>query len=300
MSQSKKKREIFLLSKLTLWDYLLFLGMAFFLLFIFVFISRMFDSPGSQTSPFQTALRTVPARSIQAMSNTSSLWSKEEYFVPSVESEGSRFFTPGEQKLVSPVANPSEGEGIYVLEALDIATGQTQWQTTIPDPVYIRIYQDKFFITAWEWMDQAPARGGQELVYCAFREREYSLSAYDVVTGQKAWGYGYRGVNIGRVYFQGQSAFLEGSHDHGNHRLLVNIDINSGHINNQHCNGSNSAIPLNSGGIYSSAYNVTYVERQDYDCDRRKQFCFATEGNRLHILIGNSKQTVAYITFGAS
>lgn len=52
-----------------------------------------------------------------------------------------------------------------------------------------------------------------------------------------------------------------------------------------------------SGGTSSSTYNVTYVESQDYDCDRHKQFCFAIEGNRLHILTGSSKQTVAYIDF---
>jgi hypothetical protein len=260
-------------------------GSAFYLLpRIGQYITPVFPPPGP-----------VPPRTIQTANNLSLLWSREEYAIPRVESSGTLFFAMGEHTLVSPVANLSEK--VYYLEAFDIVTGQTQWQTPIPSPHIIRFYDNKFFVFSGEWLDQAPTVDDQELPYCSFKEKNLSLSAYDVNSGQQIWRYGYRGANISRMFFLDQSVYLMGSHDHGVHQLLINIDSNSGDIIHQRCNGSAPPPRGSSGGTRSSTYNVTYTKIQGPDCDRHRPFCFVTEGNRLRVLTGSPLQTVAYIDF---
>lgn len=292
MFQPKKKREIFLLSRFNALDYLLFLGAIALLALLFYLVPKIddiLDSP--RPAPFNTFPGPVAPRTIQITHPLSLLWQREEYAIPHVAGEGSLFFATGERTLVSPMADLSER--VYYLEAFDIVTGQTQWQTRIPSPVIIRIYDNKFFALSGAWSGQSPAKDGQELPYCSFWERQHSLSAYHVNTGHEIWRYGYRGVNINNMYFVDQTVNLEGSHSGGTHQLLINVDINSGHIIHQRCNGPNSAPPRNSGGISSSTY---FVKWQGADCNTHKPFCFATEGNRLHILTGSSKP-VAYIDF---
>ncbi|MBE2198800.1 MAG: hypothetical protein IAE79_09330 [Anaerolinea sp.] len=238
----KKKREIFLLSRFKALDCLLFFGAITLLALLFYLVPKIgdiLDSP--RPAPFNTRPGPVAPRTIQATHRLSLLWQREEYAVPRVASAGDLFFATGEQTLVSPMSNLSER--VYYLEAFDIVTGQTQWQTPIPPPVIIHIYDNKIFVLSAAWSGQAPAKDGQELPYCSFWERQQSLSAYHVNTGQEIWRYGYRRANISRMFFMDQSVYLRGSHDHGAHQLLINVDINSGLIISQRCNGSNPPPP---------------------------------------------------------
>jgi hypothetical protein len=200
--------------------------------------------------------------------------------------------------LIYPAVYRYEGTYTYILEAVDIITGQTRWQSRIPRPEIIYVYDNKFVVLAPEWLEQAPVADNQELPYCSFRETHYSLSTYDVITGQKVWGYGYRGATMADMYFANQIVYLEGSQDHGNRELLISIDMNSGQIIQQRCNGQNPAPPRNIHNIFGSAFDVNSIDDQERGgCTPNKHFCFATEGNRFHILHGNSKQTLAYIDF---
>lgn len=287
----KKKREIFLLSRFNALDYLLFLGAITLLVLLFYLVPQIGDIRNMRPVAFFTSPGPVPPRTILTAHHLSLLWQREEYAVPRVAGPGSLFFATGERTLVSPMADLSEK--VYNLEAFDMVTGQTQWQTRIPPPVLIRIYDNKFFVFSEQWLDQAPAKDGQELPYCSFWEKYHSLSAYHVNTGQQIWSYGYRGANISIIHFIDESVYLEGSHHGGTHELLIDVDIDSGRIVDQRCNGPNRAPPRNSGGTSSSTY---FVKWQGSDCDRHKPFCFATEGKRLHILTGSSKP-VAYIDF---
>jgi hypothetical protein len=203
--------------------------------------------------------------------------------------------------LIYPAVYRYEGTYTYILEAVDIITGQAQWQTNIAQPVIIRIYDNNFVVLAPEWLDQAPAIGDQELPYCSFRERRYSLSTYDIRTGHKNWGYGYRGVNLDTMYFVGQNVYLEGSQDHGNRKLLISIDMNSGQIIQQRCNGQNPARPRNAGGNLGPAFGINSIDAQEIrGCSTGGRYCFVTEGNRLIILAGSSKEHVAYVEFSGS
>lgn len=283
-----KKGESLLLRIIESLDYpLLFILIAFFGLFVY-FVPRIIElitPPYPDPGP-------IPPRTLQATDNLSLLWSREEYAIPLVVDRTSLFFATEEQTLVSPIASLSKQA--YYLEAFDLVTGQTQWQSRIPYPIFISIYDNNFFVFAGEWLDQAPAQDDQELPYCSFWEKKYSLSTYDVNTGQRIWRYGYRGANISQMFFLDQSVYLVGSHDHDIHQLLINADINSGLIMSQRCNGSAPPPRGSSTGTHSSTYNVISINS---DCARYKPFCFAVEANRLHMLIGSSNEAVAYIDF---
>lgn len=303
-NHNKDKQEIFLLSKLRTIDYLIILGAIVLLGLVMFLIPRVLNTIGeldSALESYSVAPRLVPARSIQATHNTFQLWHKDDFYVANVTSRGSLFFTPDEQSLVYPAVYRYEGTYTHILEAVDIITGQARWQTNIAQPAVIRIYDNNFVVLASEWLDQAPAIGDQELPYCSFGEKRYSLSTYDIRTGHKNWGYGYRGVNLDTMYFVGQNIYLEGSHDHGNHEFLVSIDVNSGQIAYQRCNGQNPARPRNAGGTSGPAFGINSIDAQEIrGCSTDSRYCFVTDGNRLIILAGSSKEHAASVEFGGS
>jgi hypothetical protein len=288
----KKERPKFLLGKLK--QKTLLLGAAALSLLVLVLILSELSTPESSVI---VASDSVPARSIETVSNVSQLWRKDDFYLARVSSVNGQFFIIGEQSLAFLGAKQSEGRYNFNLEAINIFTGQTQWQTTINDPELVRIYDSNFFILSREWLDQAPARENRKLQYCLFWDKEYSLSTYELSTGQEIWSYGYRGANLPTLYFVDRSVYLEGSHEHGTHRLSINIDTNSGLITDQRCSGFSP--PLNSEGIYGSSFVVNSIDNQDYSgCSRDNRYCFVTEGNRLTVLAGNSKEPLAYIEFG--
>lgn len=283
----KRKRKIFLLSKLTLLDYLLILGALFFLFLVFFVL--LSPSPNSQP---------LSARSVQTTNNINLLWAKNEYIVPRVGSESSLFFVRENQCLISPIADVSNNT--FALEALDMVSGQMIWQSAIPSPAKIRINDGQFFILTSDWLDEAPSLNNQDFGDCNWREKYSSLSTYDVKTGQKNWGFGYREIYGGSIDFTERNVYLHGSRDHGTQRLEVHVDKNSGFIIGQYCTQPALAqTPPTFPGEDSSTFYPRAIDddQDDRGCSPDKRFCFFTEGNRLHIQKGNSGQSLAYIDF---
>lgn len=306
----KKKREIFLLSRLKLQDYLLIVGVILLIPLLYAIFQKGLDTLNTVDAAL-TALEPppqwVPARSIQAAHNLSPLWNKEEFFMGDTP-----FFTIGEKTLLYPAASKSHDSNIYfdthTLEAIDIATSQIQWQADIPVPASIGIYNDKVFVLSQEWLDQAPTSTNQEFPNCSFIRKMYSLSAYDLHTGQKEWGYGYQGVNGNSMYFVNQSVFLTGTGMHGTRHISVKIDKNSGFIVDQNCNGLRSSLysegisnPPPSEGDFGSSFTAGALDDVDesyrFGCQRGYHLCFLTKGNRLHVRDRDSRKDIAVLDF---
>ncbi|MBE2198801.1 MAG: hypothetical protein IAE79_09335 [Anaerolinea sp.] len=304
MSQPNKKQSIFLLGKLTLMDYLLVVAVIALFAVTFLLVPGMKELWNTLETTLGPAPRVVPARSIQTTHNASYLWNKDDYIVPNVESTGSLFFSPGNQILVFPATDISTNT--YTLEAIDVMNGQTLWQTSIARPSMIRIYEGKFVVLSAVWLDQAPTKNNRELPYCSFDQRRYSISTYDISTGQNRWSYGYRGMNIPNLTFENQSMYLAGTDHHGKSGLLINVDMNTGFIIDQRCarigdGNSLPSFPKFSQGIYGTTFEPTSIEAQATEgCGKDNQYCFVTEGNRLHILNGGAKDFLGYIDFGGS
>lgn len=291
----KKKREIFLLSKLTSRDYQLIFIVVLALLFL---VSSFFVLNNPRFDTVQSA----PTRGIKDIHNLTRLWDKEEFYLPS----DMHFFMPsGSAVLVFPSINKSH-TSYYALQAIDMITGQTLWQTEVPYLGTLRLYDDKLFNLQGyvppanrSLLENAPVRDNKELNYCSFSGTSL-LSIYDVHTGQELWGYKYRGIST--IYFENDIVYLHGTGDHGQSGLLAKVDINSGMINDQYCarirDDKPAPIPpknSQSGIVGSSSLVTSYGS--SYYCSGRSRFCFITEGNRLNILAGDPKTTVAYIDF---
>lgn len=300
MSHTKKNRSIFLLSKLKLLDYLIVLGAMAFLLVLYGYV-RIYDEPDT---PNKYAAQLVPMRSIEAAYNISQLWGKENIYLAQ-ENYDRRFFIADGRNLIFPTINQSETS--YALQAINMTAGQTLWQTDLPGRLGImRIYKGKFFVLSDEELGQAPVKDSQELSYCSFRQR-YSLSTYDVTTGEKLWGYSYQGVSSEGLNFDPHHVYLSGTDDHGASGLLVKVAINSGTILEQQCTrtrlGTGKSVPVpprdSEVGIASSSFLATAVDNQEYDfgCMNDNRLCFVTQENRLNVVAGNTKENLAYIEF---
>lgn len=300
MSHTKKNRSIFLLSKLKLFDYLIVLGAMVFLLALYGYL-RIYDEPDT---PNKYAAQLVPIRSIKATYNVSQLWGKEGIYLAQ-ENYDRRFFIADGRNLIFPTINQSEAA--YALQAINVTAGQTLWQTDLPDRLGImRIYDGKFFVLSDEKLGQAPVKDNQELPYCSFRQR-YSLSAYDVTTGEKLWGYSYQGVSSEGLNFDPHHVYLSGTDDHGASGLLVKVDINSGTILEQQCTrtglGVGKSVPVpprdSEVGVAGSSFLATAVDNQEsgFGCMRDNRLCFVTQENRLNILAGNTRGTLAFVEF---
>ncbi|HRQ36702.1 MAG TPA: hypothetical protein PLD25_02170 [Chloroflexota bacterium] len=304
MSRLKKKRRIFLFGKLALADYvsLVALMVVFATTFLLIFGTR--DMWHTLESALGIAPRIVPARTIQTTHNTSYLWHKDDYIAPKVESASSLFFSLNNRMLVFPAADiPSF---MYTLKAVDVVSGQTRWQTDIVRPGMIRVYEGKFVVLSTEWQGQAPAKPYRQLPYCSFGQQHYSISTYDINTGENEWSYGYGGMNIPDMTFENQRMVLAGSDDHGESRLFISVDMNTGFIIDQQCTKmgdgySLPGFPKFSQGIQGTAFEPASTEAQEAEgCSRDNRYCFVTEGNRLHILNGGAKEFLGYVDFEGS
>lgn len=304
MSRLKKKRQIFLFSKLAPADYvsLLAIFVVFATMFLLIFGTR--DMWNTLESALGIAPRIVPARTIQTTHNMTYLWHKDDYIAPNVESAGSLFFSLNNRTLVFPAADADMPAFLYTLEAVDVISGQTRWQTDIASPRMIRIYEGRFVVLSTEWQGQAPAKPYRPLPYCSFGQQRYSISTYDINTGQNEWSYGYGGMNIPDMTFENQRMVLAGSDDQGKSRLLINVDVNTGFIIDQQCTTDGSPLPgfpKFSQGVQGTAFAPASIAAQETEgCNRDNRYCFITEGNRLHILNGGAKEFLGYVDFAGS
>ncbi|MBX3056463.1 MAG: hypothetical protein KF770_08325 [Anaerolineae bacterium] len=299
MSRLKKKRRIFLFSKLAVADYVSLLAILVVSATIFLLIFGTGDMWNTLESALGIAPRIVPARTIQTTHNTTYLWHKDDYIAPNVESAGSLFFSLNNRTLVFPAADRSAF--LFTLEAVDVISGQTRWQTDIASPRMIRIYEGKFVVLSTEWQGQAPAKPYRQLPYCSFRKQHYSISTYDINTGQNEWRYGYGGMNIPDMTFENQRMVLAGSDDHGQSRLLISVEMNTGFIIDQQCTVDGNllpGLPKFSQGVQGAAFAPASMAAQETEgCSGDNRYCFVTEGNRLHILNGGAKEFLGTIDF---
>lgn len=302
MSQPKKKKPLFLLGSLKLVDFLLIIAALIVFAAIYALLPKISDAWQETTSSFTVPPRLVPARSIQSTQNVSLLWSKEAYLVPGVTNAQSLFFTTGNQTFISPVL--IEPEKTAFLEAIHMPTGETKWQTEIPFPTFIRSDNGQIFVLGTDWLDAAPTLNNQDFLDCDWRSKDHSLSSYDMNTGQKNWGYGYPGASIADIYFTEQRVYLRGSEQHGTRRLWIDIDKGSGFIRNKQCHNLVNDQPQNTySGGYGASFSARDINSQDTSpsgCNENKQYCFITEGNRLHIMDGTAAQSIASIEFAGA
>lgn len=245
----------------------------------------------------------APVRAIQTTYNLSLLWSKNETYLVE-ESLDRRFFTPQGNSLLFSTLNDSQTS--YAFKTIDMLTGQTLWQTDVPYLGVTRIYNGRLYnlsLTS-KSLEEAPIKDNQELPYCSFKQKSL-LSVYDLKTGQTLWGYEYLGVNRSILDFHNGAVYLSGTGDHGASRLLAKVDINSGTILEQQCarHGEDKPVPVpppdSVAGTGGSSFSATAVDNQEYGlgCMDDNRLCFVTQENRLNILAGNTKETLAFVEF---
>lgn len=244
----------------------------------------------------------APVRTIQTIYNISPLWSKDETYLVE-ESLDRRFFTPQGNSLLFSTLNDSQTS--YAFKTIDMLTGQTLWQTDIPSLGVTRIHNGRIYhLYKYKTLEEAPVKDNQELPYCSFKQKSL-LSVYDVYTGQLLWGYEYLGVNNSTLDFHDGVVYLSGTDDHGASRLLAKVDINSGTILAQQCamHWEDKPVPVSPpdsvAGIGGSSFPATAVDNQEYGlgCMDDNRLCFVTQENRLNILAGNTKETLAFVEF---
>lgn len=298
MSHIKKKRQIFLLSKLTLLDYLTGLVvLSGLILFAYIMLSDSYDDPAKFAS------QVVPVRSVR-MTTISQLWSRDGVFL-SEESHDMRFFTTNGRSLIFPTIN--ETQTAHALRAIDITTGQVLWQSDVPNPSALSIYNSKIFIlsSSDKSLEEAPVQGNQKLPYCSFQQKR-SLSTYDINTGQPVWGYNYLGINSGSLTFIDDLVHLVGTAHNGQSQLIASIQTGSGMILNQQCAriGDNNPLPdlprNSDDGTLAASFTSASInnrEESDFGCARDKRYCFIADGNRLTVLNGTTKDNLGFVEF---
>jgi hypothetical protein len=234
----------------------------------------------------------ILSRSIDETKGVSLLWSKETSIEP-LHTSWVQFFTPTEQRVVF-ISSDS-------LQALNMTTGQSLWETQVPDPITVRLYNDTLFIASYEWLEEAPFHANSPSYGCSFIESEASLSAYNPHTGEKIWGYGYHGVDSIGLYFQDRSVYLTGSANHGSDRSLAQIDTDTGLLLYLGCTRWPTEpiqSPSTNEGDMALSDNVVSSERDlKY---KNKQPLFFGQGTRLNILDGDSKEVLGYVEFNGA
>jgi hypothetical protein len=237
----------------------------------------------------------VPNRSVQKTDRLSLLWVKEIDILDPHTAGWSYLFTPDNQSVV--FWYPS----IDSLVALDLVTGDTLWETKVPDHSVMRLHNGKFFVPSYEWLnllEDAPIRNNQVLPDCSWGGTA-SLLTYDSNTGQQLWGYVYHGVNDYDIFFEDTNVYLTGSNDHGVSESIAQIDDSSGELISLECNKwpAKKSIPSppDDEGDNPFLYRVVFDE-SDLRAGGSLLF-FVPEGNRLNILIGNTKEVLGYIDF---
>ena len=237
----------------------------------------------------------VPNRVIQKTERLSLLWIKEIDILDPHTAGWAYLFTPSNQSVV--FWYPSKDS----LMALDLVTGETLWETKVPDHGVMRLHNDIFFIPSYQWLDLlevAPIMNNQVLSDCSWGGAA-SLLTYDSYTGKQIWGYVYHGVDSHDIYFDDANVYLTGSYDHGASESIVQIDTSSGELINLECNKwpAKKSIPPppDDDGDDPFLYRVVFDE-SDLRAGGVLLF-FVPEGNRLNILTGGTKEVLGYIDF---
>lgn len=237
----------------------------------------------------------VPNRSVQKTEVLSLLWIKEMDILDPHTAGWAYLFTPSNQSVV--FWYPSKDS----LVALDSVTGETLWETRVPDHSVMRLHNDKLFMVSYQWLnllEDAPVRNNQALPDCSWGGTA-SLLTYDSNTGQQLWGYVYHGVDSLDIFFEDPNVYLTGSNDHGVSQSIAQIDDSFGELISLECNKwpANKSIPPppEDEGKNPFLYRVVYDES-----DLRAKgilLFFVPEGNRLNILIGSTQEVLGYIDF---
>lgn len=237
----------------------------------------------------------VPNRSTQKTEGLSLLWVKEIDILDPHTAGWAYLFVPDNQSIVFWYPNKDS------LVALDSVTGETLWETKVPDHGVMRLHNDKFFVPSYQWLDlleDAPVRNNQVLPGCSWGGTA-SLLAYDSNTGQQLWGYVYHGVDSSDIFFEYPNVYLTGSNDHGVSKSIAQIDASSGELISIECNKwpakKSISPPPDDDGDDPFLYRVVFDE-SDLRAGGTLLF-FVLEGNRLNILIGNTKEVLGYIDF---
>ena len=247
---------------------------------------------GCRTADFPFS---VPNRSTQKTEGLSLLWIKEIDILDPHTAGWTYLFAPDNQSIV--FWYPSKDS----LVALDSVTGETLWETKVPDHGVMRLHNDKFFVPSYQWLDlleDAPVRNNQVLPSCSWGGTA-SLLAYDSNTGQQLWGYVYHGVDSSDIFFEDPNIYLTGSNDHGVSKSIAQIDASSGELISIECNKWPAKKPISpppdDDGDDPFLYRVVFDE-SDLRAGGTLLF-FVPEGNRLNILIGSTKEVLGSIDF---
>jgi hypothetical protein len=239
----------------------------------------------------------VPNRSVQKTEGLSLLWIQEIDILDPHTAGWAYLFTPANQSVV--FWYPSRNS----LVALDLVTGETLWETKVPDHSVMRLHNDNFFVVSYQWLnllEDAPI-GNNQVPDCSWGG-DASLLTYDSNTGQQLWGYVYHGVDSYEIFFESPYVYLTGSNDHGSSRSIAQINASSGNLIILECNKwpANKFIPTppDDDGNNPFPYRVVFDE-SDLGAKGVLLF-FVPEGNRFNILIGSTKEVLAYIDFGGA
>jgi len=237
----------------------------------------------------------VPNRPMQKTERLSLLWIKEIDILDPHTAGWAYLFTPSNQSVV--FWYPSKDS----LVALDSVTGETLWETKVPDHSVMRLHNDKFFVPSYQWLnllEDAPVRNNQVLPDCSWGGTA-SLLTYDSYTGQQIWGYVYHGADSSDIFFEDTNVYLTGSNDHGVSESIAQIDASSGELISLECNKwpAKKSIPPppDDEGDSTFLYRVVFDE-SDLRAGGTLLF-FVPEGNRLNILTGSTKEVLGYIDF---
>jgi hypothetical protein len=263
---------------------------------LFSQFSNIMSNPGRpfMGESFDFPPESVPARIITETEGVATLWVKE-MDLENPHKVYVEFFIPNEQSVVFWSPNTAS------LMSLNMVTGETIWQTAVPDVSVMRLVGDKFFVVSSDWVRTLPAAPipyDQTFPDCSWAGNA-SVLAFDPDTGEQIWGYAYEGVDSYDISFEDQFIYMSGSNDHGASRSMAQIDAKSGGLLFLDCNKwpDTKEIPYPPGdeGYTASPYKVVIDER---DLEWRGiALFFVAEGNRLNMLDGPTKKVLGSVYF---
>ena len=127
-----------------------------------------------------------------------------------------------------------------------------------------------------------------------------TLKTYHAQTGQNLWEYTYEGVGSwNNIQFDGSSAYLEGSNDHGESTSIVELELNSGMVLMRDCNqwpAKRKIVhpPENEGIVAANFYPI--MDENDWQ-NTSQEYIFAVEGSNLAMYASLSKELKGKLQF---
>lgn len=163
---------------------------------------------------------TVSSRSVLDTNHLELLWMKN-INIDNPHKVYVELFMPNDESLVfwSPQAES--------LMSLEFRTGNVLWETAVPDVMQLGLYDDRFFIISYDWLDKLTSALNDtdgSFVDCSFAGQT-SLLSIDAKTGSRIWGYSYWGADSFGMSISDQNIYVTGSADHGASRSVCALTL---------------------------------------------------------------------------